>query len=180
MSAAQDALYVQVLDGGSDRILRVPYSPNPKAENVVLPLQGTAIPQGSDPRVPGILLRLESWTDAGNLYSYDPRTRQTTNTQLDQSGPNSRDDNSEAVNVKVRSYDGTLVPLSIRYPKGIKLDGSHPTLLVGYGAYGIVNVQPAFAPDTVAWLERGGILANCGARGGGERRGLALGRKRAH
>ena len=168
MSAAQDALYVQVLDGGSDRILRVPYSPNPKAENVVLPLQGTAIPQGSDPRVPGILLRLESWTDAGNLYSYDPRTRQTTNTQLDQSGPNSRDDNSEAVNVKVRSYDGTLVPLSIRYPKGIKLDGSHPTLLVGYGAYGIVNVQPAFAPDTVAWLERGGILANCGARGGGE------------
>ena len=169
MSAAQDALYVQVLDGGIERILRVPYGPGPKVENVVLPLEGTAIPQGSDPRVPGIILRLESWTDAGNLYSYDPRTRQTTNTQLDQFGPYSRDDNSEAVNVKVRSYDGTLVPLSIRYPKGIKLDGSHPTLLVGYGAYGAVTVHPAFAPDAVAWLERGGgIRADCGARGGGE------------
>ncbi|HET9405854.1 MAG TPA: prolyl oligopeptidase family serine peptidase [Candidatus Sulfotelmatobacter sp.] len=168
MSAAQDALYVQVLDGGIERILRVPYGPGPKAENVVLPLEGTAIPQGSDPRVPGILLRLESWTDAGNLYSYDPRTRQTTNTQLDQFGSYSRDDNIEAVNVKVRSYDGTLVPLSIRYPKGIKLDGSHPTLLVGYGAYGTVTVHPAFVPDEVAWLERGGILADCGARGGGE------------
>jgi prolyl oligopeptidase len=168
MSAAQDALYVQVLDGGIDRILRVPYGPGPKVENVVLPLEGTAIPQGSDPRVPGILLRLESWTDAGNLYFYDPRTRQTTNTHLDQSGPSSRDDNSEAVNVKVRSYDGTLIPLSIRYPKGMKLDGSHPTLLLGYGAYGIVTVHPAFAPDAVAWLERGGILADCGARGGGE------------
>jgi prolyl oligopeptidase len=168
MSAAQDALYVQVLDGGIERILRVPYGSFPKVENVVLPLEGTVIPQGSDPRVPGMLLRLQSWTDVGNLYSYDPRTRRTTNTQLDQVGPYSRDDNSEAVNVKVRSYDGTLVPLSIRYSKGVKLDGSHPTLLVGYGAYGIVHVHPAFAPDAVAWLERGGILADCGARGGGE------------
>jgi prolyl oligopeptidase len=168
MSAAQDALYLQVLDGGIERILRVPYGPGAKAENVVLPLEGTAVPQESDPRVPGILLRLESWTDAGNVYSYDPRTRQITNTQLDQSGPYSRDDNSEAVNVKVRSYDGTLVPLSIRYRKGITLDGSHPTLLVGYGAYGIVEVNPSFYPDAVAWLERGGILADCGARGGGE------------
>jgi prolyl oligopeptidase len=159
---------VQVLDGGIERILRVPYGSFPKVENVVLPLEGTVIPQGSDPRVPGMLLRLQSWTDVGNLYSYDPRTRRTTNTQLDQVGPYSRDDNSEAVNVKVRSYDGTLVPLSIRYSKGVKLDGSHPTLLVGYGAYGIVHVHPAFAPDAVAWLERGGILADCGARGGGE------------
>jgi prolyl oligopeptidase len=61
-----------------------------------------------------------------------------------------------------------LVPLSIIYPKGIKLDGSHPTLLLGYGAYGIVNVRPAFQGSWIAWTERGGILANCGARGGGE------------
>jgi prolyl oligopeptidase len=168
MSVAQDALYVQVLDGGIDRILRVPYGPGPKVEHVVLPLEGTATPQGSDPRVPGILLRLASWTDQGNLYGYDPRTRRLTNTQLEQPGPYSRDDSSEAVNVKVKSYDGTLVPLSIIYPKGIKLDGSHPTLLLGYGAYGAVTVHPAFDPDAVAWLERGRILADCGARGGGE------------
>ncbi|HYL61640.1 MAG TPA: prolyl oligopeptidase family serine peptidase [Candidatus Methylomirabilis sp.] len=168
MSAAQDALYVQMLDGGIDRILRVPYGPGPKAENVVLPFEGTADPVGSDPRVPGILLRLASWTDAGNLYSYDPQTRQVTDTQLEQLGRYSRDDNSEAVNVKVKSYDGTLVPLSIIYPKGIKLDGSHPTVLLGYGAYGAVTVHPTFDPDAIAWLERGGILADCGARGGGE------------
>jgi prolyl oligopeptidase len=168
MSTAQDALYVQVLDGGIDRILRVPYGPGPKVENVALPFEGTAIPQGSDPRVPGILLHLASWTDQGNFYSYDPRTRRLTNTQLEQPGPYSRDDNSDAVNVRVKSYDGTLVPLSIRYPKGITLDGSHPTLLVGYGAYGIVNVRPAFEGSFIAWTERGGILADCGARGGGE------------
>ncbi len=168
MSAAQDALYVQVLEGGIDRVLRVPYGPEPKVENVVLPLEGTATPAGSDPRVPGILLRLESWTDAGNLYSYDPQTRRVTNTQLEQLGPYSRDDNIEAVNVKVKSYDGTLVPLSIVYPKGIKLDGSRPTRLEGYGAYGIVNVRPRLDPRVTALTERGGIYAVCGTRGGGE------------
>ena len=168
LKAAQDALYVQVLDGGIDRILRVPYGPRPKVEKVVLPFEGAAIPAGSDPRVPGILLRLASWTDQGSLYSYDPRTRRLTDTQLAQPSRFSRDDNSEVVNVKAKSYDGTLVPLSITYPKGIKLDGSHPTRLIGYGAYGTVFNRPFFAGPMIAWTERGGILARCGVRGGGE------------
>ena len=168
MSAAQDALYVRVLDGGIDRILRVPYGPAPRVEHVVLPLEGTATPVGSDARVPGILLRLASWTDIGNFYAYDPRTKQVINTQLAQFGRYARDDNSEAVNVKVKSYDGTLIPLSIIYRKGIRLDGSHPTLLAGYGAYGTSSIRPGFAPPLMAWTERGGILAECGTRGGGE------------
>ena len=170
MTIAQDALYVQVLDGGIDRILRVPYDHvgGPRVEHVALPFEGAAIPEGSDPRVPGLLLRLVSWTDPGALYSYDPQTRQLTNTQLAPAGRYSRDDSSEAVNVKVKSYDGTLVPLSIIYWKGIKLDGSHPTLLSGYGAYGIVTVRPPLSSPRIAWTERGGILAVCGARGGGE------------
>ena len=168
MMAAQDALYVQVLDGGIDRLLRVPYGRAPKVEHVSLPLEGTALPVTSDLRVPGIVLRLTSWTDVGNLYSYDPRTGRLTNTQLLQAGAYSRDENSEAVNVKVRSYDGTLVPLSITYRKGIKLDGSHPTILSGYGAYGTVGVIPVFAPASIGWTERGGIHAECGVRGGGE------------
>jgi prolyl oligopeptidase len=91
-----------------------------------------------------------------------------TNTQLAQNGPYARDDNSEAVNVKVKSYDGTLIPLSIVYRKGIMLDGSHPTHLVGYGAYGTVTVHAAFLPPLMAWTERGGVRAACGVRGGGE------------
>jgi prolyl oligopeptidase len=168
MSAAQDALYVQVLDGGVDRILRVPYRPAPKVANVALPLEGTATPVGADPRVPGILLSLTSWTDAGNVYSYDPRTRQLTNTQLAPRGPYSRDENDEAVNVRVKSYDGTLIPLAIIRRKGTRLDGSHPTLLGGYGAYGTSTIRPAFSPQLMAWTERSGILAYCGTRGGGE------------
>jgi len=168
MSAAQDALYVQVLDGGIERILRVPYGPGPKVENVVLPLEGAAIPQGSDPRVPGILLRLESWADVGNLYSYDPETTRVANTELQPTGPYDNPTNIESTEVKVRSYDGALVPLSIVYPKGVKLDGLNPTLLSGYGAYGNVD-PPHFDPAwTLPWHERGGIYAICHVRGGGE------------
>ena len=168
MSAAQDALYVQVLDGGINRILRVPYGPKPKVENLALPLDGSASLMGSDPRVPGILFALTSWTNAGGLYSYDPKTKQVLDTKIEQFGPYAHDDDIEAVNVKVKSYDGTLVPLSIVYPKGIKLDGSHPTLLGGYGAYGLVFSSPGFDSTQIAWYEKGGIFATCGVRGGGE------------
>ena len=52
--------------------------------------------------------------------------------------------------VKVPSYDGTLVPLSIVHPKGMKLDGSNWTILTGYGAYGDASQVPVFNPVTIA------------------------------
>jgi prolyl oligopeptidase len=48
-----------------------------------------------------------------------------------------------ATEVKVKSHDGTLVPLSIIHRSDVKLDGSNPTLLYGYGAYGITE-EPSF------------------------------------
>ena len=168
MSAAQDALYVQVLDGGINRILQVPYGPKPKAENLALPLDGSISLMGSDPRVPGTLLGLTSWRRGGRYYAYDPNSNQVTETHLQLAGP--FDDPSDLVSmeVKAKSYDGTLVPLSIVHKKGVKLDGSNPTLLGGYGAYGIVTYSPGFDPTQIAWYERGGIIATCGVRGGGE------------
>jgi prolyl oligopeptidase len=65
------------------------------------------------------------------------------------------------------SYDGTMIPLSVVYRQGIKMDGSNPTLLSGYGAYGIPQ-EPWYVPRMLAFLERGGILATAHVRGGGE------------
>ena len=60
-----------------------------------------------------------------------------------------------------------LVPLSIIYRRGLKRDGSNPTLMEGYGAYGI-PIPPNFNPVRISWFERGGIFAVCHVRGGGE------------
>ena len=163
---AQDALYVELLDGGIGRVLRVPYGPGSRVEEVTLPFVGSAFVR-TDPRLPGALLGLSSWTKAFKYYSYDPETKQATDTKLQPTGPYDDPTNTGSVEVKVRSYDGTLVPLSITYPKSLKLDRSSPTLLEGYGGYSI-SIPPNFDPTRLAWYEKGGIYAVCHARGGGE------------
>jgi len=166
ISPAQDALYVQLLDGGINRILRVPYGPHPKAQDVALPMAGSAF-VSTDPRLPGALLYLTSWTRAPRIYAYDPETRQVTDTKLQPAGRYDNPPDIESLEVKARSQDGTLVPLSITYPKGLKLDGSNPTWLDGYGAYGS-TMSAFFDPVRIAWYERGGVRAVCHVRGGGE------------
>jgi len=74
----------------------------------------------------------------------------------------------EAVEVTAVAPDGVEVPLSIVHRRGLRLDGSAPTLLMGYGAYGVVTT-PYYAPMWQAWLERGGVFAVAHVRGGGER-----------
>lgn len=166
ISPAEDALYVQLLDGGIGRLLRVPYGPKPQAQEVALPFKGSLILQ-TDPRLPGALLDMTSWTRAFAIYAYDPQTNRATDTKLQPAGPYDAPTNIESAEVKVRSYDGTMVPLSIVYPKGMKLDGANPTLLDGYGAYGI-SAAAFFPQFFLAWYEQGGIYAECHARGGGE------------
>ena len=65
------------------------------------------------------------------------------------------------------SKDGTKIPMTLAYRKGLKLDGTHPTLLYGYGGFG-VSLLPSFNPSRVAWMEMGGIYAVANLRGGGE------------
>ncbi|MEX1363744.1 MAG: prolyl oligopeptidase family serine peptidase, partial [Nannocystaceae bacterium] len=65
------------------------------------------------------------------------------------------------------SADGTKVSMFIVHQKGLKLDGSHPTLLTGYGGFN-VSQTPSFSPSAAAWVERGGVYAMPNLRGGGE------------
>ena len=165
LASAKDALYVQLRDGGIGRIERVLSAG--KIEPIRLPFDGSASLIAMDPRLNGAWLDLSTWTKAGQLYAFDPQTKAITNTGLQPLGQFDAPTNLESIEVKARSYDGTMVPLSIVYKRGLKLDGANPTLLWGYGAYGL-SQDPSFSPALLAWFERGGVFAIAHVRGGGE------------
>ncbi len=73
----------------------------------------------------------------------------------------------ETKQIFARSKDGTRVPVFVTFKKGIDLDGSHPTILYGYGGFSI-NLTPRFSATYLQWLEMGGIFAQAVLRGGSE------------
>jgi prolyl oligopeptidase len=73
----------------------------------------------------------------------------------------------ETERVFYHSKDGTRVPMFVTHRKGLKKDGSNPTMLYAYGGFDIA-IQPSYRQDVPAWLERGGVWATASLRGGSE------------
>ncbi len=121
----------------------------------------------TSPRESGAWLELTSWTKSPLRYSLDAKTDKLTDTAL---VPPSPVDFSqiESEEVKAKSADSTMIPLSIIHKRGLALDGSHPTWLTGYGAFYGINYDPYFDPTMLVFLEHGGVRAFCSMRGGGE------------
>lgn len=65
------------------------------------------------------------------------------------------------------SKDGTKIPMIITHKKGLKMDGTNPTILYGYGGFNI-SLTPSFSIANAVWMEQGGIYAVPNLRGGGE------------
>ena len=76
-------------------------------------------------------------------------------------------DDFEVKQVWFNSKDGTKIPMFLVYKRGLKLDGSAPTLVTGYGGFN-VNITPSFSAETILFAERGGMVAHVNMRGGGE------------
>src|SRR6202795_2413896 len=165
IQAAGDALYVQKLDGGLGKLWRLPYDGGGATE-IRLPFEGAIQEIFVNPTEPGVFVRLASWTKSSMFFHYDPKTNAMADTKIIPVSPvNFWGFESKEENPK--SSEGTMVPLSIVHQRGLKMDGSHPTLLHGYGSYGL-TYDPAFDPTSLAWLERGGVVAVAHVRGGGE------------
>lgn len=73
----------------------------------------------------------------------------------------------EVKQVWFKSKDKTRVPMFLVYRKGLKLDGSDPVLMTGYGGFDI-SMTPWFSATAVTWAEQGGVFVEVNLRGGGE------------
>jgi prolyl oligopeptidase len=76
-------------------------------------------------------------------------------------------DDFETKQVFYTSKDGSKIPMFLIFKKGIKLDGSNPTLLYGYGGFNI-PLTPNFGASRIAFMENGGVYAVANLRGGSE------------
>jgi prolyl oligopeptidase len=106
-----------------------------------------------------------SYTVPTAIYRYDMKTGKST--IFKQPKVDFDPSQYETKQVFYESKDKTKIPLFITYKKGIKLDGSNPTYLYGYGGFDI-SLTPAFSSEMVVWLEMGGVYAVANLRGGGE------------
>ena len=106
-----------------------------------------------------------SYTLPPTIYRYDLITRKST--IFRQPEVTFNPDGFEVKQVFYSSKDGTRIPMFLSHKKGIKLDGSNPTLLYGYGGFDI-SLTPRFLTARLWWLEQGGVLAVANLRGGGE------------
>lgn len=168
ISVARDGLYVNGILGGLARLRKLPVASDKALGSIVnidLPFDGSISEFATDPRSPGAVMGLVSWTKPQLIYSLDA-AGELTDTGILKLLPI---DTSRytSIEVKAPSADGTMVPLSIVMLKGAKLDGSNPTYLEAYGSYGF-DIDPYFLGTRLAWLDAGGIWAVAHVRGGGE------------
>ncbi|MGZ5249050.1 MAG: prolyl oligopeptidase family serine peptidase [Caldimonas sp.] len=162
---ARDGLYARVRDGAVSHVHRVSFD-GKQSRPVPTPFEGNVGVPVTDPHQAGALFGIRGWLQSTRIMAYDPAKDRSDDTGLNP--PSSIDTSQfEAQELFATSYDGTRIPLSVIHRKGMALDGSHPTILEGYGSYGI-SLEPSFNPTILAWVERGGIIAIAHVRGGGE------------
>ncbi len=136
-----------------------------KLSSVTLPGLGDASSVIGKPKQRAAYFAYHSFAAPGVIYRLDTRSGKVVKEWSPKLGFAPTDYVTEQVFYS--SKDGTRVPMFISYKKGLKKDGSKPTLLYGYGGFNI-SLPPAFSVQNLVWMERGGIYAQANLRGGGE------------
>ena len=163
VSACQSGLFVNSLAGGPSEV-RFFRAPGHSPVSIALPAVSSG---GCDCFGVGApVCYVGSYLDPGGFYHYEIQEQKLTPTAL-RIPPPVPLDNFEVVRDFASSKDGAKVPINIIRRKGLVLDGSHPTLLSGYGGYG-VSESPHYPGPRVVLLEHGVVLAQANLRGGGE------------
>ncbi|MBS7565814.1 S9 family peptidase [Mucilaginibacter sp. Bleaf8] len=142
------------------------YNMNGKLEHTVeLPTVGTASGFKAKKEEQELYYTFTSYTYPSTIFKYNIGTGKSE--VYKKSGVQFNPELYESKQVFYKSKDGTSIPMIITYKKGTVLNGHNPTLLYGYGGFG-VSLTPAFSTSNIILLEQGGIYAVPNLRGGGE------------
>jgi prolyl oligopeptidase len=167
-TVARSRIYVRDLVGGPSQIRIVDFDGEEKGTIPILPVSsvwGLTALDGDR-----ILYSNSSYTRPTAWYTYNPDADdpagQPQQTEFAVTTPADFSE-IEVVREFATSKDGTQIPLNILRRKGTRLDGSNPTILYGYGGYGI-SQTPYFDRKLSIWLAHGGVYATANTRGGSE------------
>jgi prolyl oligopeptidase len=157
-----DRIYATYLHEVGDRIRVFELDGEPAGEIDVLPRMSASIRAGEDGKA---LLTLNGHLSPATTYSIDLATGARVITD-------SADVQFDATGYVVdqtwfTSRDGTRSHMYVIHREGIVMDGSHPTILNGYGGFN-VSIKPSFSTTAAAWLQLGGVYAIATLRGGSE------------
>ncbi|HEV7614109.1 MAG TPA: prolyl oligopeptidase family serine peptidase [Steroidobacteraceae bacterium] len=161
---ARDGLYLRIMDGGISRLQRLGH--DGQVTDIPMPFDGTIGSVYTVADEDGALISLAGWLTPAGIYSVDTGGR-VADTRITPKPPI----NVSAYVAKryfAAAKDGTKIPYTIIYRKGLKLDGRAPAWISAYGSYGIAAYTPAFAGRTLALVDAGGIVGYANVRGGGE------------
>ena len=163
-SMVGDSLIVSYLKDAKSLVKVFDLAGKPVRE-VDLPGIGTAKGFGGKRDQQETFFSFSSFNQPPSSYRYDLATGKTEQVRSAKVDFDSSD--FEVRQVFFNSKDGTRVPMFISHKKGLKLDGTTPTLLYGYGGFNI-SLTPSFSISKLQWMEMGGIYAMANLRGGGE------------
>ncbi|OWQ93630.1 S9 family peptidase [Roseateles aquatilis] len=146
-------------------LVRVHAPSGKHVRDIALPGVGTAAGFGGRWHDPETFFSYTSLTTPGEIYRLDARSGKTELFKRAQTAFDA--DQYESKRVFVTSKDGTKFPIFIAHRKGLKLDGTNPTLLYGYGGFN-VPMTPGYGVTAATWMKMGGVYVLAVLRGGGE------------
>ncbi len=161
---ARDRLVLHYIEDVQSRI-RTFRLDGTAAGDINLPSAGSIDGLAASPDESTVAFAFSSYAHPPTLYAYDlshDRMREVDAVVSDL-------DFSQFVvtRERVRSRDGTEIPVTLVQPRNAPRDGQQPVILYGYGGFN-VSILPSFSRNVLYWIERGGTYAFANLRGGGE------------
>jgi prolyl oligopeptidase len=163
MAAAADGLYITRDEGGIKKLFRVDW--HSKVESIPLPFEGSIGGMNANSSTPGLLVRMQGWTQSQTVYRYQPDKHAFFDTEIAPKSAVSFEDVASR-NFKVPAADGAMIPITVMAKRGAVRSGTHPVLMYAYGSYGL-TISPMFNATRRAWLDLGGIYVIAHVRGSG-------------